>query len=326
MTFATRVLRALLLENWGAKLLSLAFAVLLWMMVVGERRSEMSLNVPVELTGIPENLVIVSRVPEAVRVRLNGPRTILTTASAQPLSVVLDLKGVQPGTNTFENLGARMRLPKRIDVTYVSPSAISVEVDLKLRKTVRVKPRFRGDLAEGFRVSEVRLEPPDVLVEGAAAVLRGLEEVPAEVVDVAGVDESFDRIVEPAFPDPSLRAVNRRPLQLRVQLEEIKGNRELQHVAVAVPGGKWTAVPPRVIVRLEGGVRTLSRLSASEVRASVDEPDRPGARGQVRVEVRVPEGLRVLEVVPRSVELRQSPAAPSPEPARRTGEFDSLGE
>ena len=124
---AARRLRGALLENLGTKLLSLAFATLLWMMVVGEKRSEMSLTVPVELTALPDDLVIVSRVPEAVRVRLSGPRTVLAGMNAQSLSVLLDLDGAQPGTNTFENLGARMRLPKRIEVTYVSPSTIPVE-------------------------------------------------------------------------------------------------------------------------------------------------------------------------------------------------------
>ena len=71
------VLRATVLNNWGLKLLSLGFAVLLWMYVVGENRSEVSLSLPLELTRVPANMVIVSRVPEAIRVRLNGPRSLL---------------------------------------------------------------------------------------------------------------------------------------------------------------------------------------------------------------------------------------------------------
>ena len=56
-----RAFRGMLLENWGLKLLSLAFATLLWLFVVGEKRSEVSLSLPLELIQVPEDMVVVRK-------------------------------------------------------------------------------------------------------------------------------------------------------------------------------------------------------------------------------------------------------------------------
>jgi hypothetical protein len=46
------LLRRIFLDDLGLKFLSLAFATLLWMFVVGEKRSEVSLSLPLELTRV----------------------------------------------------------------------------------------------------------------------------------------------------------------------------------------------------------------------------------------------------------------------------------
>lgn len=297
--------RGSLLENGWLKLLSLAFATLLWMFVVGEKRSEVSLSVPLELTGVPENLMIVSRVPETVRIRLNGPRTLLSALNPQQLSVALDLKDIEPGVSTFENLPSRLKLPKRIEVTYVSPAVVTLEADQKARKLVAVKARLRGDPALGFRLGATRIDPPEVELEGAARVLRALKEVPTEVVDVSGLDETMERLVELSFPDPTLRRASRGPVDLRVDVVEEKANREFVQVPVEVVGRRWTTVPRAVDVRIEGGARTVGKLARDAVTAYVAASGAKAApREPVRVLVRVPKGVRVLEVVPRTVELR----------------------
>jgi YbbR domain-containing protein len=167
-------------------------------------------------------MVITNRVPEAIRVRLSGPRTVLAGINPQRLSVALGLEGIQPGISTFENLGSRIELPKRIDVTYASPSSISVEADVKVRKALRVRARIKGEPMAGKQIADIRTDPVEVEVEGAEKILRRLAEVPTEVVDVTGLEESITRPVELALPDPSLRRVSRDTVRLAVVLKEGK--------------------------------------------------------------------------------------------------------
>jgi YbbR domain-containing protein len=222
---AAAAFRSLLVENWGLKLLSLSIATVLRFVVVGEKRSEVTVTIPLELTGVPDDLVVLSRVPDTVRARLSGPRTLLAGLNHQQLSVVLGLDGAQAGLTRFENLASRIKLPKRVEVTYLSPSSIALELDVKGVKRLRVKPRLRGRPADGLEVARVRVDPPEVEVVGGATLLRRLEEVPTEVVDVSGLDGSVSRPVDLAFPNPMLRPLSREPQLLHIVLRKPRGLR-----------------------------------------------------------------------------------------------------
>lgn len=306
-----RSLRPLLLENWGLKLLSLAFAMLLWMFVVGEKRSEVSLSVPLELTRVPQTMVIVSRVPESIRVRLNGPRTLLAAVNPQQLAVTLDLDGIQPGISAFEILPSRLSLPRGVEVTYISPSVITLEADLRVRKTVAVKPRTKGTPAEGFEVAEVRAEPPQVEIEGAERVVKQLREVPTEVVDISGLEGSVVRPVELALPDPTLRPVERRTVRLEVVIREMRAEREFIQVPVVLPRPGWQPEPPFVDVRVEGSLRAVSRLKAKDLAARTEPFGDAAPAGPVGVAVTAPEGIQVVSVEPPRVAVVPRPAPPA---------------
>ena len=58
-------MRRWLLENPGLKLLSLALAVFLWAVVLGEQKVEVSLNLPFELP-IPSGMMVVNDAPETL--------------------------------------------------------------------------------------------------------------------------------------------------------------------------------------------------------------------------------------------------------------------
>jgi YbbR domain-containing protein len=310
-----RFLRGLFLENWGLKLLSLAFAVLLWMFVVGENRSEVSLSLPLELTRVPANMVIVSRVPESIRVRLNGPRSLVAGINPAQLVVRLDLDGIQPGISGFEILPSRLNLPRGIEVTYISPSVITLEADVKTRKVVPVKPRTRGSPAEGFEVAALRADPPEVEVEGAERAVKQLRELPTEAVDVSGLDGGFTRPVELAYPDPSLRALIKKPVRVEVVIREMRGEREFPQVPVRVPGTGFSVVPSVVRVVVEGTLRVLSRLTTADLAATVGLPGTPLSAGSARVVVTVPGDVRVLSVEPDAVEVSPAPLTQGGGPA-----------
>jgi YbbR domain-containing protein len=303
------------LEDWGLKLLSLGFATLLWMFVVGGISSEKSLSLPLELTRVPEKMVIVSRVPEAIDVRLSGPQTLLAATDLQH-PVTLDLEGIQPGISSFEIPSSRLNLPRGIEVTFISPSVITLEADLKAKKIVPLKPRIKGTPADGFEVAELKMEPPEVEVEGAARVLKQLREIPTEVVDVVGLEGSVTRPVELALPDPSLRRVDKNPVKLEVVVRELRAEREFIELPVATPGPEWVTDPPSVNIKLEGTLLATSRLKARDVVALLEPFGDAPPKGPVRVVVKVPAGIQILAVEPAEVGV-----APSPEPEpKKTGE------
>ena len=61
-------------ENIGLKIVSLLFAVFLWLYVTAQIGERQTFRVPLELANIPESLTVVSEAPEEVAVTMRGAR------------------------------------------------------------------------------------------------------------------------------------------------------------------------------------------------------------------------------------------------------------
>jgi YbbR domain-containing protein len=322
---SSALVRRIFLDDLGLKLLSLVFATLLWMFVVGEKRAEVSLSLPLELIQVPAEMVVVSPVPEAVRVRLNGPRTLLAAINPQQLAVSLNLEGLVPGISAFEILRSRLNLPRGVEVTYISPSVVTLEADRKARRVLPVRPRTKGVPAEGYEVAELRVEPPQVEIEGPERAVAKLREAPTEILDVGGLDGGVTRPVQLALPDPALRPLVQKALELEVVVREMRAQREFIQVPVALAEAPetgppaWVPTPFAVDVALEGPLLTLSRLKTADVQARASLEGLGPDGGAAAVAVTVPPGVTVLSATPSEVVLRPAFTRVPPGPAEEGG-------
>lgn len=185
----------LVTENWTLKLISLIFALLLWMFIMGERRLEVGYLVPLELQNIPQNLMVANEVPSLVDVRVSGPRTLLMKVSPNDISIIVDLSDLKPGLTTFKRLEERLNLPNGLRVTRLSPSFIDLKLERIKQKEVPVKITLAGEPLPGYQVGRIKAVPNRIVVEGGETELKGVSEVTTEKVDLDGVNEGFSVIV-----------------------------------------------------------------------------------------------------------------------------------
>lgn len=116
-------------ENLAVKLLSLAFAVVLWFFVMGEQRHEVSYVVPVEYLNLPRGLTIANEVPAAVAVTVSGPRALLVHLGPDDLRLPLDLSGLRPGLTSFKRIEENLKAPGGLVVTRISPASIDIRIE-----------------------------------------------------------------------------------------------------------------------------------------------------------------------------------------------------
>ncbi len=185
----------MLTENWTLKLLSLVFALILWMFIMGERRLDVGYTVPLEMQNTPKGLMIANEVQSLVDVRISGPRTLLMKVSPNDISIAVDLSDLQPGLTTFKRLEERLNLPSGLRVTRLSPSFIDLKLERIKEKKVPIKIDFIGEPLEGYLVRSIRAVPERVSIEGAESELKNVNEVSTEPVDLTGANEGFSVIV-----------------------------------------------------------------------------------------------------------------------------------
>jgi YbbR domain-containing protein len=208
-------------DNWVLKLLSLAFALILWFFVMGERKLEVGYAVPLELKNVPPEMMVANEVPSLVDVRLSGPRTLLMNLSPKDISISVDLVDLKPGLTSFKRLEERLNIPSGVKVTRLSPSFIDVKLERIKEKVVPLKVVFSGVPAEGFQLGPVELKPDRVTVAGAESEIKDVIEVATEPVQVEGVKESFTLMVPIIYRGKYTWLNDSEAVEVRVSVEPL---------------------------------------------------------------------------------------------------------
>ena len=212
----------LVTKNWTLKLLSLVFAMILWMFIMGERHLEVGYTVPLELQNIPKELIVASQVPSLIDVRISGPRTLLMKVSPGDIGITVDLSDLKPGLTSFKRLEERLNLPSGMRVTRVSPSFVDIRLDRRKEKRVPIKIVLAGDPDPGYRVTGLKSLPDKVRISGAESEIKSISEVMTEPIDLKGVTENFSEIVPLTYERTYTNFVDEKTSEIIVSIEAIE--------------------------------------------------------------------------------------------------------
>jgi len=202
MTTAVKWVRALLWENFGWKLLSLAIAVLIWTLVSNEPELGTRAAVRLEYKNLPDDLEFSSEPAGPISLELRGPSGALRDLN--PL-VILDMADVQPGIRTFPIGEQNVRLPRGVHLVGANPSVVRFEFDRRLVRSVPVRVRFTGEGHNGYAIVSHSVEPPELRMVGAAKRVARIAEVVTDPVDVSAVVGSSEFRVDAFVDDPYVR-------------------------------------------------------------------------------------------------------------------------
>jgi YbbR domain-containing protein len=208
-------------HNWPAKLLSVFFALILWFFVTGEQTAEVGFAVPLELKNIPKGMMVVNDIPTLVDLRINGPRTILSTLRPSDILLSIDLKGAKKGVTTFRRLEERISIPTALKITRLSPSTLDVSLEKIQEKLVPVKIVFSGKPAKGYRIDNVEIEPGDVFVQGAKAELKKILAVKTVPVDIQDAKEEISTSVQLDFGGKYTSLKQTKSVKIRVTFKKV---------------------------------------------------------------------------------------------------------
>jgi YbbR domain-containing protein len=182
-------------NNWLLKLISLAFAVVLWFFVMGESRMEVNHIVAMEYKNLPEGLMIANEVPTSVALRISGPRALHANLSPEDISFSVDLEDLAAGVTSFKRLDETLNIPSGLKITRISPSYVDVKLERVRERNVPVRIVLTGEPAPGFLVKSFKADPAKVAVSGAESELKGVSEVVTEGIDLTNVQEDFTQTV-----------------------------------------------------------------------------------------------------------------------------------
>jgi hypothetical protein len=200
-----RKLLAKAAENWPAKALAIALAIILFVFHRMSTLKDRFFSVPLSIESNGD-LIPAGPYPRTVRVRLRGDADSIDPIQEEDVEAYLDLtKYTQEGTyrspvQVRKNGTALGVEPLEIRV---DPMEVSVELDQKIGKSVPLTPNLRGYIESGYELVSYSLSPTQVAVEGPLKIIDGLEELATDFIDLEGRRDDFS---------VSVRILNRDPL------------------------------------------------------------------------------------------------------------------
>jgi YbbR domain-containing protein len=291
----------------GLKMLSVGFAVLLWLFVSGDEVVERGLRVPLEFLQFPDGLEMIGEPTSLVDVRVRGESGTLSRLNPADVVAQLDLKAARVGHRLYQLTPEQVRAPFGVQVVQVTPPSVGIVFEVSASKQVPVVPAVEGDPAAGYVVGTVTVDPVSVEVVGPASAIARVTQAVTEPVSVTGARATVNDGVTVGLLDPALRLKTPGLAQVRVEVMPGPVERTVRdrpvHLRNTGTNLYARATPNAVSVVLRGTREGVNGADIDEVVASTDLSGLGVGNYTLPVRVDAPAGAGVARVLPATIQV-----------------------
>ncbi len=222
---------------------------------------------------------------------------------------IAQLRGAKSAVEAQTNLIPRDAQGNTVAGVRLSPSSVTVRVPVEQRigfKDVSVKVVTKGNVASGYWLSNIAVEPSTITVVGSPARLDEIGGfIPTEAIEVSDVRSSFIRSIGLRFPE-GISPVNTQNVRVTIDVSAITGGQTVQRqvtVRGLDPTLKASVSPETVDLILAGPLPVLQSLKPDDVQVIIDLAGKPVGKYKVAPTVIKPESLKVESIVPDTIEV-----------------------
>lgn len=308
--------RATSWSDVGTWATALIVAMGLWFLVnMGERTSERTLRVRLEPENVPAGMMIVNPIPEYAEVRVSGSGLILSSIDQKSLHTVLDLSGARPGVLSFPLDPKNFELPRKVEVTRITPSQVTFHLDTLAKRSVPVRLDRTGEVPLGLRLKELTLFPEAVDVRGPRSRVDALQSLATAPLDLSRLQAGTQQLDVSLLQPGGLVQIRTPEIRVRTVVELVVVERDFGGVKVEVRGAArpLRASPDGITIVIRGPEAEMSAFELSPGAAYVDASALEGqGPHRVKPEIELPAGMTVVRTEPAEVALEpvteESPA------------------
>lgn len=262
-------LKSAVLDNVYLKLVSFACALVLYSFVHGGQEARRSIVVDLEAILPPSesNRVLVSPLPQNVRLTLRGSSQAIDDLRATALNVQVDLSSAKDGRVTFESKMVHGVTESKYVVEQFEPPTIDLTWEARVRREVPVQVGVVGTPANGLVVrGGPHVEPSHVTVAGPLSDVATLQHVRTDAFDVTGLSEGRHQRQLAAEKLSAKLVVDPKSVTVTTEIAREVVERSFAKLTVIVVGqSKAKTLPIEVDVRLVCPPEIVRGLRAEQI-------------------------------------------------------------
>ena len=301
-------------SNMGKKVLALVIAISLWLVANLQHDVERNIAIDVNYANVPSGLVIVNNPPEKLNLRVRGPRSQLSSLTAQNMLFTVDLSNISDGMSKFEIGTDQINPPRDVQVTGISPAEIKIETDKLSDKKVKVEPSI-GPPEEGYEiVGTPEVSPSTAEIEGPKNLLSKINSITTDPVSVKGEKSKFTIEVPLRSPYSIVNILGDNTVKVTIDIKEKTLEKEFNDLNISYINFDDTNFETNGKIEteltFEGPFSIINNLSSNDIELLVDGSSinkaRQSKRYTLKVDVNYPHKdlLKLTKQSPKTVEIK----------------------
>ncbi|MFH2130431.1 MAG: CdaR family protein [bacterium] len=198
-------IKKIIFNNPLQKLLALSFAITIWIFAPAPDKknlTEIQFFVPVSYVNLPKNLEIISDPLQSISVSVEIPSNEIQKAHPSLFQAIIDLEKATPGQQTYELNRDIVKVQNTINVqiTQISPGSIDLVFEEIIEKTVPIKPVFIGEVAKGYVLEKVTMEPETITIRGPKSITEKVEQLETKTINIENIASHIEQLVQISLP------------------------------------------------------------------------------------------------------------------------------
>lgn len=175
-------------------IVALILAMALWLMVNLSRDYTLNIELPIQLGVVPAERALVSDLPTTATVSVTGEGWKLINLYNNPPTINIDVKDAE--VDLFDQVQQQMNATLNVNIQRVQPQNLTVELEDRVSKKVPVRSAVKTSFSEqyGF-LDPPTITPDSITIDGAASLLKDIEEWSTKSIQINNVTEDIARTV-----------------------------------------------------------------------------------------------------------------------------------
>ncbi|MBP3275124.1 MAG: hypothetical protein J6I68_09480 [Butyrivibrio sp.] len=213
-----------LTANWGLKLASLIFAVIVWFLITNVNDPITSVrytNVPVTLkntnliTDQGQVYTILDNTDTINSVTLYAPRSIIDSLSQNNLVATADIQALS-SLNTVSIDVVTNKYYDKIEKIVTSSDVVKLNVERKASKSLALNATTSGSLADGYVIGDVTTEQNMVRISGPESIVSQITSAAVDV-DVTGFTSNIGTDADIVLLDSEGNTVDSSQIEMNIK-------------------------------------------------------------------------------------------------------------
>lgn len=311
-------------RNMGLKMMALAFAAILWFVVVNVDdpvTSAVYREIPISIINdeVITNEGKVYQVKDeiqTVNVTVNARRSELSKIKDENIVVTADVSQMEVNTMLVPVTATIPGLEGKYQSAETNPNNLQIKIEDVTKNNFPISVSATGTPRDGYVIGEMTSNPEKVVIKGPKSVVDSIEKVVAKI-DVSGLAGTSVQKAELILYDSNYNVISQAPLKNNLGEDGVSVNVQVLHtknikldfgISGAAKDGYvctgWSSVPE--MIQVCGTKEALDNLKTLEIpRSEIDISGADKSR-EVTVDIQpyLPEGVKLVDETANNVIVR----------------------